>query len=345
MIIKEKKQKKMRIMKNKIMMIIMMIIIMIMFKKLNLKKKNKIMIIMMKLTMKLTMKIQKNLINIINDDNQQKKEEKLKPPYAKYNELIYLIYSSLVKSNEQKDEIFNKIQEKISELKIKNELDIKEINAIENIKKSVEFLINDYNNNKILISIHDNSRNTYSNSNRSQNQDLMDDSESYPLVSSNNTEINSNIKININPFNFILEKLFDCNCGNQKIDDIYYYKLILNRECNNLDECFKIELQGKCETCGDNTKFRYKFETTPDILTLIFDKPKENQKFIKLNSIEEKINLKSHMYQPNDLNIEYKLIKALYVFNGIDDDKIYIDIPNNERNNYIPYILFYQKLP
>ena len=183
---------------------------------------------------------QKNLINIINDDNQQKKEEKVKAPYAKYNELIYLIYSSLVKSNEQKDEIFNKIQEKISELKIKNELDIKEINAIENIKKSVEFLINNYNNNKILISIHDNSRNTYSNSNRSQNQDLMDDNESYPLVSSNNTEINSNIKININPFNFILEKLFDCNCGNQKIDDIYYYTLILNRECNNLDECFKM---------------------------------------------------------------------------------------------------------
>ena len=60
----------------------------------------------------------------------KKKEEKMKPPYAKYNELIYLIYSSLVKSNEQKDEIFNKIQEKISELKIKNELDIKEIYII-----------------------------------------------------------------------------------------------------------------------------------------------------------------------------------------------------------------------
>jgi len=56
----------------------------------------------MKLTMKLTMKIQKNLINIINDDNQQKKEEKMKPPYAKYNELIYLIYSSLVKSMNKK---------------------------------------------------------------------------------------------------------------------------------------------------------------------------------------------------------------------------------------------------
>ena len=51
------------------------------------------------------------------------------------------------------------------------------------------------------------------------------------------------------------------------------------------------------------------------------------------------------MYQPNELNIEYKLIKALYVFNDINDDKIYIDIPDNERNNYIPYILFYQKLP
>ena len=29
------------------------------------------------------------------------------------------------------------------------------------------------------------------------------------------------------------------------------------------------------------------------------------------------------MYQPNELNIEYKLIKALYVFNDINDDKIY----------------------
>jgi hypothetical protein len=173
----------------------------------------------------------------------------------------------------------------------------------------------------------------------------MDDNESGHLISSNNTEINSSIKITINPFNFILEKLFICDCGNIKIGDIYYYTLILNQEYNNLDGCFKIELQGKCETCGDSTKFRYKFETTPDILTLIFDKPKENQKFIKLNSIEEKINLKSHMYQPNDLNIEYKLIKALYVFNDINDDKIYIDIPDNERNNYIPYILFYQKLP
>ena len=70
---------------------------------------------------------QKNLINIINDDNQQIKRRKAEPQYAKYNELIYLIYSSLVKSNEQKD---TKIEEKISELKIKNELDIKEIYII-----------------------------------------------------------------------------------------------------------------------------------------------------------------------------------------------------------------------
>ena len=112
-----------------------------------------------------------------------------------------------------------------------------------------------------------------------------------------------------------------------------------------MDGCFKIELQGKCETCGDSTKFRYKFETTPDILTLIFDKPKENQKFIKLNLIEETINIKSHLYQQNELIIEYKLIKTLYVFNDINDDKIYIDIPDNERNNYTPYILFDQKLP
>ena len=47
-----------------------------------------------------------------------------------------------------------------------------------------------------------------------------------------------------------------------------------------MDGWFKIELQVKCEICGDNTKFRYEFETTPDILTLLFDKPKEDQNLL-----------------------------------------------------------------
>ena len=41
---------------------------------------------------------------------------------------------------------------------------------------------------------------------------------------------------------------------------------------------------------------------------------------------------------------KYKLIKALYVYDDENDNYLYVDIPESEKKNYIPYIIIYKNL-
>ena len=293
-------------------------------------------------------------IEINNNDiikiNRLSKEEKDKALFAKFDEIVKLIYLSLQDSKEQKEIVTEVIKKYMSDSDINSEINKKEgIKIVENIEKTVVFLLQKLNNDGNFKN-NDISLKSYNNQNRPKEQDLLNindnDSEKKSLISSSNNEMNSINKICINPFMFTLKKIFNCDkCGikNEEIPK-EYYTLILNEGCNNLDECFKIELQGKCEQCQNNIKYNYKFNTTPEILILIFDNPQENKKYIKLNIIEENINLQSHMYIPNKFNINYKLIKVLYILNDLNDNNVYIDIPEKEKNNYIPYIIFYHKI-
>ena len=296
-------------------------------------------------------------IEINNNDiikiNRLSKEEKDKALFAKFDEIVKLTYLSLQDSKEQNEIIAEVIKKYMSDSEINSEINKKEgIKIVENIEKTVVLLLQKLNNDGNFKN-NDISLKSYNNQNRPKEQDLLNindnDSEKKSLISSSNNEMNSINKICINPFMFTLKKIFNCDkCGikNEEIPK-EYYTLILNEGCNNLDECFKIELQGKCEQCQNNIKYNYKFNTTPEILILIFDNPQENKKYIKLNIIEENINLQSHMYIPNKFNINYKLIKVLYILNDlneINDNNVYIDIPEKEKNNYIPYIIFYHKI-
>ena len=81
-------------------------------------------------------------------------------------------------------------------------------------------------------------------------------------------------------------------------------------------------------------------------MILVFDEPKTNKNFIKFKDIDESIDLKKHLYKINNKDsseYKYKLIKALYYFNDIEDNKLYVNIPEEEKNNYIPYAIFYKK--
>ena len=296
---------------------------------------------------------EKNL-EINNNDilkiNRLSKEKKDKALFAKFDGIVKLIYLSLQDSKEQKEIVTEEIKKYMSDSDINSEINQKEGQKIvENIEKTVVFLLQKLNNDGNFKN-NDISLKSYNNQNRPKEQDLLNindnDNEKKSLISSSNNEMNSINKICINPFMFTLKKIFNCDkCGikNEEIPK-EYYTLILNEGWNNLDECFKIELQGKCEQCQNNIKYNYKFNTTPEILILIFDNPQENKKYIKLNIIEENINLQSHMYIPNKFNINYKLIKVLYILNDLNDNNVYIDIPEKEKNNYIPYIIFYHKI-
>ena len=112
-----------------------------------------------------------------------------------------------------------------------------------------------------------------------------------------NNNYNNNQKIE-NPFNFNLNQvpINQCdNCGesiNSYIND-ENYSLDLNEKCNNLEECFNLEIPKKCEKCQNNIKFVYKFESTPKILIIKFNNPKEKKKFINLGfPIEKKYRFK-----------------------------------------------------
>ena len=296
-----------------------------------------------------------NLIKSDNDENDIIQEKKIvKAPIAKLDDIIFKILLSINNSNTQKDIIMNSIQKKLEELGIDNELEEKEgLDIIGNIKTSVIYLLDNFSNN--------NNSNKKSQSlnedapyiNNENELDVLNNSnenESKPLLENDikESKINDEQKELTNPFIFKQVKIFRCDkcddSGNksEKVDCI---KLILNKECYNLEDCLRMKYFEKCGKCGNNCEVNLKFETTPDILILVFDKQKNNKNYIKFNNIDQIIDLKDQLYQMNVIDSsKYKLITTIYVFDDKEDNYLYDNIPNDEKNNYIPYIVIYKKI-
>ena len=259
-------------------------------------------------------------------------------PPVKLDEIVYLIYSSLTNSNDNKDIIYGQIKAIIKEIDIQNELEeIRNLDIIGNIETFVRYLLKINNQNLISISQSINSNYSYAYLSNSQNKNILIDEpdESSSLIQSNNREENSQNNSEFNPFQFNIKKTPDCeNCkkGNPE-NAVNYYEINLNNECNNISDCFKFSFLEKCQNCKNDFKCIYKFISVPKILILKFVNPKENKKYIKFNEAEKIIDLKEY---------KYELIKVLYVFDDLNDKKLYTDIPDIEKKNYIPYIIFYQ---
>ena len=262
-------------------------------------------------------------------------------PPVKLDEIVYLIYSSLTNSNDNKDIIYGQIKAFIEENDVQNELEeIGNLDIIGNIETFVRYLLKinkSSNQNLISISQSINSNYSYAYLPNSQNKNILIDEpdESSSLIQSNNREENSQINREFNPFQFNIKKTPDCeNCkkGNPE-NAVNYYEINLNNECNNISDCFKFSFLEKCQNCKNDFECIYKFISVPKILILKFVNPKENKKYIKFNEAEKIIDLKEY---------KYELIKVLYVFDDLNDKKLYTDIPDDEKNNYIPYIIFYQ---
>ena len=282
-------------------------------------------------------------------EQKQKKNEETKitkkAPSAKLDDIVYKIYSAL-SNNGEKDIIFEKIKLKISELDVQNELEETGIDIIGNIKTFVLYLIKNLglkNQNLININPSENSNYYYQESN------LIDESdERSNLIESRNVEdIHGDNNKDFNPFEFRQVKFIDCEkCNLQENKESLneFYKININNECNNIDDCFKLSFIEICSNCIKDAKYNFKFKTIPEILILKFENPKINKKYIKFNEIEKNIDLKNHMYLPNNLNIKYELIEVLYVLDDLNDKKLYVGISEKDRNNYIPYIIFYKKM-
>ena len=264
-----------------------------------------------------------------------------------------MIFISYENSNEYEDIISEKIKQYITNNKIVNELQEKDnLDIINNIVTSVNYLIKCYSKKKpntiITNSINSsiNVNEYYHNNSINQENILIDnDSETSSLIkSSNNNQDVSDSNKGINPFNFTYFKMYRCDCDkpNEEIKEDYY-KINLNKECNNLKDCFKLKFEETCEKCNNKYACNYKFGSAPEILILKFENPKESKGYIESNKIENNIDLKEHMYIPTQFSIKYKILKTLYVFNDSKDNNLYIDIPENEKIKYIPYIIFYQK--
>ena len=282
----------------------------------------------------------------VNNRQEIKEIKKERAPSAKFDEIIYCIYSNLSSNNTEKDKIYEKIRKYISDSDIQNELEETGADIIGNIKTATIYLIQNIGiGNQNLINLNQ-SQNTYYYCGDQQNNNLIDESDeasSMIQIEENHQDYN---KQN-NPFKFQQIKYIDCEkCNNKENPEFFaeYYRFYLNDECHNMDDCFKLSFFEKCPKCKEDIKCYYKFKTNPAILILKFENPKENKKYIKLDEIEKNIDLKNHMYLTNDLKIKYELIEVLYVFKDLNDKKLYVNVPNNERNNYIPYIIFYKKL-
>ena len=249
-----------------------------------------------------------NLLKIDNEEiNITQKKEEAKAQVAKLDQIIYDIFMSLKNLNEQKDIIMNTIKEKLNSLKMENELEEKEnIDIINNIKQSIIYFLTIFNNEEINY-----------------------------------------VQKGINPFSFNQVIITQCDNCNKPINEnktVDYVKLVANRRCDNLNDCLNIKYSENCE-CGNNIKANLKFESTPDILILKFDKPKDNKKYLSYKLVEENIDLKNRVLQMNNTeSFKYKLIKALYLHDAQDDNQLYVDISNEEKNNYIPYIIIYQRI-
>ena len=285
--------------------------------------------------------------NQINNGNPPKTNEIItkKAPSAKLDDIVYEIYSAL-SNNGEKDIIFEKIKLKISELDIQNELEETGIDIIGNIKKFVLHLAkNSSLKNQNLININQSENLNY----YYQESNLIDESDekSNLIESRNEGDIHSDNNKDFNPFEFRQVKFIDCKKCNIKENQEYlieFYKININNECNNIDDYFKLSFIEICSNCKKNAICNYKFKTAPEILILKFENPKINKKYIKFNEIQKNIDLKNHMYLPNNFNIKYELIEVLYVLDDLDDKKLYVGISEKDRNNYIPYIIFYKKI-
>ena len=287
-----------------------------------------------------------NQNNPINNENPPEIKAK-RAPSAKLDEIVYSIYFSL-SNNIEKDKIFEKIKSKITELKMQNELEeTTDINIIGNIETSVIYLIDNFGlGNQNLININQSNNSNYY---YQELSNLIDESdENSSLIQSRNIENNphdNNHKFN--PFEFQIMKYINCekcnNEGNQEFVD-EYRKININDECNNIDDCFKLSNLEKCPNHNIDAKCYFKFKTTPEILILKFENPIKSKKYIKFNEKEKNIDLKNHMHLSNNFNIKYELIKVFYVFDDSNDKKLYVDVSENESNNYIPYIIFYKKI-
>ena len=62
-----------------------------------------------------------------------------------------------------------------------------------------------------------------------------------------------------------------------------------------------------------------------------------------MNPIEKDIDLTKYLFKGSIIT-KYKLVKALYVYNNKDDNNLYVDVPESEIKNYIPYIIIYKKI-
>ena len=287
--------------------------------------------------------------NLIESDDEYDKKAYL----ANLDEIIRLIFLALQNSEEQDEIITEEIQKYINKSKLDNKLKENEgIIIVENIQTAINLLLKQYNKNPNLNDTI-NSNKTLNNNDRSEYQNLTEGiinaSSNEPLLGNNNHEnIPNNNQSIKNPFNFEQVKIFQCNhCErNENItNNINYYKISLNEICDDLDSCFHLKFQEKCSNCKRNAEYSYKFKTTPEILIIIFDEPQKNKNFIKLNSIDENFDLSQHLYKINNLESnKYKLIKTFYASFDSNDKLLYIDVPEKEKSNYIPNIIFYKKV-
>ena len=233
-----------------------------------------------------------------------------------------------------------RIKKRREELTIDNTIEEKDNNVdiLKNIQESVKALLNDKGN--------QNSQNLDETKSLDQtyNSLLIDnDNESRRLITESNQNNNHPIE---NPFNFNLAEMIDCKkCNTKENPLIYneYYSLDLNKVCYSLDNCFNLEFQKQCDKCKNNVEYVYKFQSTPKILMLKFNNPKEKKNYIQLNPIEKDIDLKKYLFKGSIIT-KYELIKALYVYNDKNDNSLYVDIPESEMKDYIPYIIIYKKI-
>ena len=290
-----------------------------------------------------------NLISLNSVENSQNKKKKAQ--IAEFDEIIKLIFFSIRKSGENEQEIGEEIKKKIQELNFPNELKFENYpDLIKNIKTSIKTLCDNFNKNQDLNVTHNSNYTYYHNNDESQNlmQESYNDENGMLLIDDNNeSRIHNDQRKIIDPFNFIRVSINSCNnCGNtNKKENVDFYEINSNEIIYNRDDCFKLKFKNKCEICqSDNLEYCYKFETTPEILIIIFGKPQDNKNYIESNIIKENIDLKAHLLNPNNIdNNKYELIKALYVFYNINDKNLYVDIPENEKKEYIPFIVFYRK--
>jgi len=289
-------------------------------------------------------KEESNIINILIDDVDDEAQT------AKFYEILESIFFSLQNSNEQREIICEEIKKKIIELKLDNELkDKDDLNIIQNITTTIEFLLEKFSQIQDQQNLGNSNikDSTYYHNDESQSLLLSGNDESRDLlisVNRENIESNKEKKI-INPFKFTQVKLFkghNCQIPKPYLTEQDHYELNLNKDCNNLDECFKLEFKEKCEKCHNNIDVYYKFQTTPEILIIKFQKPKFNN-YIKLSLIEKTIDLKNHLSEANDNNNKYELMKVLYVLKDTKNINLYVNIPEDKKDNYVPYIIFYKK--